>query len=140
MAIEERPSSRQSASRMVGSPKDWARLAAKSAYSITRGGSALTTRLRPLRSWIVKSASSSVRSDASREGAPLVAVARPAVSVTELLPGEADEDVVERHLAVGRGDHPRVVAVLLDEVGRRLQGEDPAVVHDRHPVADRLRL
>ena len=42
--------------------------------------------------------------------------------VTDLAPGQPDEDVLESHLAVGYVADPGVVLVLLDQVMRRLGG------------------
>src|ERR1700685_3145596 len=60
--------------------------------------------------------------------------------VTDLAPGEPDEDVLEGHVPVSDLAHPRIILVLLDQVVRRLRGEQLAVVDDRDPVAHGLGL
>src|SRR5579859_6795298 len=60
--------------------------------------------------------------------------------VTDLAPGESDEHILERHLAVGYLADPGVILVLLDQVVRRLGGQERAVVDDRDAIADRLGL
>src|ERR1700744_2530924 len=60
--------------------------------------------------------------------------------VTDLAPGESDEDILERHLAARDGPDAGVVLMLLDQFVRGLDRQQPAVVDDRDAVADRLGL
>src|ERR1700742_1013268 len=60
--------------------------------------------------------------------------------VTNLAPGESDEHVLQRHLTASDLLDPRIVPVLLDQVMRRLGRQERAVIDNRDPIADRLRL
>src|ERR1700689_4269984 len=60
--------------------------------------------------------------------------------VTDLAPGQADEDILEGHGPVGDLAHARIVLVLLDQVVRGLGGQQLAVVDDRDAIAHRLGL
>src|ERR1700733_10754978 len=60
--------------------------------------------------------------------------------VKDLAPGESDEDILERHIAVGDRPDAGVVLMLLDQFLRGLDCQQLAVVDDRDAVADRLSL
>src|ERR1700760_2481798 len=60
--------------------------------------------------------------------------------VTDLAPGQTDEDILERDPAAGDRPHARIVLVLLDQIVRGLDREKRAVVDDRDAVAHRLGL
>src|SRR5690242_7533496 len=79
----------------------------------------------------------------SRRGGPVTApggVASVLELVTNLAPGESDEHILERHLAMGDLADAGIVPVLLDQVVRGLERQQRAVVDDRDPIAHRLGL
>src|ERR1700683_3562122 len=60
--------------------------------------------------------------------------------VTDLAPGQADEDVLQGDVSVGDLAHSWIVLVLLDQVVWGLRREQLAVVDDRDSIAHRLGL
>src|SRR6476646_8112412 len=104
---------------------------------MTIGMAMLRMSVRPLCSSTARSARSSEPKTRPSGGAAATGGAR---SVTYVAPGQPDEHIFERDVAVGHAEDPWIVAVLGDEVARRVHREQRAAVDDCDTVADRLRF
>src|SRR6202020_2442996 len=60
--------------------------------------------------------------------------------VTDFASRQSDEHILEGHIPVGDLTDPWIVLVLLDQVMRRLRGQQLAVVDHGNPIAPRLGL